>query len=168
MRILSITGGGVWGAGVAYFNRLVSKKIAEPSEYFEGFAGTSTGAIIAACYAHGLGAYEVDDLYRKKVGKIFTKNNWFKRLAPAVPRYTNREFKKILKEVFGDTRMCDLRDCAKSCEGLTHNLKVAILARKGPTGRGTSAMRIGASTTSWQATRGAPPATSVYAAGEHG
>lgn len=108
MKILSVTGGGVWGAGVAYFNTLMARAIADPKDYFDGFAGTSTGAIIAACYAYGLNADEVDRLYRDKVKKIFTKNSWYKRLNPSTPTYTHKYFKQILAEVFGDVRMCDL------------------------------------------------------------
>ena len=108
MKILSISGGGVWGAGVAYFGKLMAKGVTEPRDYFDGFSGTSTGAIIAACYAHGLNSNEIDKLYRSKVRKIFTKNPWYKRVIPSVPRYTSREFKKVLNNVFGDTRMCDL------------------------------------------------------------
>lgn len=109
MRFLCISGGGVWGVGVAHFCKLMSSRIAEPREYFEGFAGTSTGAIIAACFAHGLTSKEVDDLYRSKIKKIFTKNSWWARLKPSTPRYTNRELKKILEEIFGNTKMHQLK-----------------------------------------------------------
>jgi patatin-like phospholipase/acyl hydrolase len=110
MKLLSICGGGVWGAGVASFLRSMSANIAEPRDYFDAFAGTSTGAIIAACYAAGKSSAEIDTLFKAHAAQIFTKEPWWKRKIPfsSTPTYTNREFIKILKAVFGDLRMCDL------------------------------------------------------------
>ena len=52
---------------------------------------------------------QVDYLYQNNVDDIFTKYPWYKRLQPSCPRYDNKHFKKVLKEVFGDAKMTDLK-----------------------------------------------------------
>jgi patatin-like phospholipase/acyl hydrolase len=110
MKILSITGGGVWGAGVSNFLNKLGKKTAEPKDYFDVFAGTSTGSIIAACLAFGMSGEEIEKIYDENIKRIFTTYPWWKRKIPftSYPTYQNKYFKQILKKVFGDTRMCDL------------------------------------------------------------
>jgi hypothetical protein len=111
-KMLAVCGGGVWGAGVANATSLFSVKFQdhglEFSEYFDCFAGTSVGAIVAACYAHGLTSFEVNALFEKYLKKIFTKQNFFKRMWPSTPKYTNKYFREVLGEVFGEMTMGEL------------------------------------------------------------
>ena len=95
---LSVEGGGALGIGpLAFMCRMeqdLGKKI---SDLTSAFAGTSTGAIIAACLAEGMSAHEVFDLYRSNLKKIFTKYSWYKRLQPKCPTYDNTNLKKLLR-----------------------------------------------------------------------
>ena len=96
---LSVEGGGALGIGpLAFMCRMeqdLGKKI---SDLTSAFAGTSTGAIIAACLAEGMSAHEVFDLYRNNLKKIFTKYSWYKRLQPKCPTYDNTNLKKLLRD----------------------------------------------------------------------
>ena len=95
---LSVEGGGALGIGpLAFMCRMeqdLGKKI---SDLTSAFAGTSTGAIIAACLAEGMSAHEVFDLYRNNLKKIFTKYSWYKRFQPKCPTYDNTNLKKLLQ-----------------------------------------------------------------------
>lgn len=86
-RILSFDGGGIRG--------VFSLKVAEHLERhfrvargrpdlvlrdeFDFFAGTSTGAIIAACLAWGMSVGEILDLYLKRGAEMFAQAEWYRR-----------------------------------------------------------------------------------------
>ena len=110
MKILSICGGGVFGVGASAFLREMANHTADAKDYFDVFAGTSTGAIIAACLSIGMQSKDIEKLYDNNIKKIFTKYPWWKRRIPfsSCPTYDNRYFKRILKDVFGNIRMSDV------------------------------------------------------------
>lgn len=98
---ISVNGGGALGIGpLAFMCRLesdpafVGQTISKRSS---AFAGTSTGAIIAACLAEGKSAHDTFELYRKNLKKIFTKYPWYKRMTAGCPTYDNSNLKKLLK-----------------------------------------------------------------------
>ena len=95
---ISISGGGILGIGPLQFMcRLesdIGKKLTDQSV---AFAGTSTGAIIAACLAEGMSAHEIFDLYKSNLKKIFTKYPWYKRITSTCPTYDNSNLKSMLQ-----------------------------------------------------------------------
>jgi len=99
---ISVNGGGALGVGpLAFMCRLESaiggKKLGNLAV---AFAGTSTGAIIAAGLNEGYSAHDLHKLYRDNLKKIFTKYSWYKRLDPKCPTYDNSYLKKLLGEKF--------------------------------------------------------------------
>ena len=98
---ISVNGGGALGVGpLAFMCRLeqdIGKKLGDLAV---AFAGTSTGAIIAAGLDEGYSAHELYDLYRGNLKKIFTKYPWYKRLTTTCPTYDNSYLKSLLKEKF--------------------------------------------------------------------
>jgi patatin-like phospholipase/acyl hydrolase len=96
---ISIDGGGILGIGPLYYmtkiEQFYGKKI---SDLAVGFAGTSTGAIIASLLAEGYSAHEIYDLYKSQAKNIFDSYPWYKRLQPSCPKYNNEKYIKILKD----------------------------------------------------------------------
>lgn len=95
---ISISGGGALGCGPLQFmcrlEQDLGKKLTDQSI---AFAGTSTGAIIAACLNEGMSAHDIFDLYKKNLKKIFTKYPWYKRALPTCPTYDNSTLKDLLE-----------------------------------------------------------------------
>lgn len=112
LRILSLDGGGIRG----YYSALLLARLEEARpgflEGFDLFAGTSTGSIIALGLAMGLPAAEAAALYRRNAARIF-ETSWGERLRDANgligPRYSARRFAAVLRNVFGDCRLQDLK-----------------------------------------------------------
>lgn len=99
--LLAIDGGGLFGAGVANW-------IPKLGDYqFDYYAGTSVGSILASCFAIGLKASEVRDMFNGEMPrKIFTTPGFPKNLNPLrAATYDNVEAKKVLREVFGDIQV---------------------------------------------------------------
>jgi patatin-like phospholipase/acyl hydrolase len=96
---ISISGGGLLGIGPLQFmcrlEQDLGKKLTNQSI---AFAGTSTGAIIAACLAEGMSAHDIFDLYKNNLKKIFTKYPWYKRALSTCPTYDNSNLKKMLQD----------------------------------------------------------------------
>jgi hypothetical protein len=86
-RILSFDGGGIRGVFslqiLARIEELFRKEQRRNdlvlADIFDLFAGTSTGAIIAACLAWGMSVREVEELYLKCGPEIFAKVPWYSR-----------------------------------------------------------------------------------------
>lgn len=99
--VISVAGGGALGIGPLAFlckvEQLIGKKIPDIAQ---AYAGTSTGAIIAAGFAEGYSAHDLYDLYRSNLKKIFTKYGVLQRLKPKCPTYNNSNLKKLLQEKF--------------------------------------------------------------------
>ncbi len=101
-RLLCIDGGGFRGVYAAHIlARMEQEFIVNWSEHFHLIAGTSTGSIIAAGLAFGMKASEIADLYKKHGTQIFPR-----RGTPCFglwrSRYNNHYLRSLLKEVFGD------------------------------------------------------------------
>lgn len=69
-------------------------------DYFDLVAGTSTGAIIAACLALGKSVKEIQDFYRKFANDMFTPTRGIKHFFRA--KYDNKPLAEQLQVVFGD------------------------------------------------------------------
>jgi hypothetical protein len=99
--VISVAGGGALGIGPLAFlckvEQLLEKSV---SDVAQAFAGTSTGAIIAAGLAEGYTAHDLYDLYRGNLKKIFKKYGIIQRLKPKCPTYDNTNLKKVLQENF--------------------------------------------------------------------
>lgn len=109
-RILSLDGGGVRGVlSVRLLERLV-EKCPHLLSKTHLFAGTSTGAIIAACLAQKYDLKDIFDLYHLHSKTIFSepRNKWLGGYI-LTAKYSNKGLFKILKDTFGDTKLYDLR-----------------------------------------------------------
>ena len=112
--ILSIDGGGFRGAYSAYLlKRMEEAWGIDWRARFNLFAGTSTGAIIAAGLAHGQSAGSLYALYTEHGQEIFEKG-WFAKLdrlgltSLLKSRYSNKKLKTCLRDIFGDTQLQDI------------------------------------------------------------
>lgn len=108
-RILSLDGGGVRGIISIQFVKRIEAILrarygGSPdfrlSDYFDMFAGTSTGAIIAAGLALGRSAEEIEALYLDLAPKVFSGSFW--RLLMWRSRFDHAKLAAILKREFGD------------------------------------------------------------------
>lgn len=114
-RILALDGGGVRGIlTIGYLERIEELLRARHggsedfrlSHYFDLIAGTSTGAIIAACLAKGMQVGEVRKLYESLADSVF-KPLFFRRGILRV-RYSAKGLRDLLKEVFQNNTMGSL------------------------------------------------------------
>ena len=128
-KILSIDGGGIRGiipgqVLIALEHKLqtASKKPdAHLADFFDFFAGTSTGGILCLIYLcpdaddpsrSRFTAQEAVDLYVKKGQDIFDVSTWQQiRSGNGIfdEKYDAAPFEKLLKKYFGDTRLSELR-----------------------------------------------------------
>lgn len=117
--ILSIDGGGTRGIIPATILDLLFKDIAAirpaiktPTDFFDLFAGTSTGGIICIGLTHGLAPADLVDLYLNKAKTIFHDTGWddlrdgFGKNIGA--DYSNKRFGKILTDLFGKATLADI------------------------------------------------------------
>lgn len=117
-KILAIDGGGIRGVVPAHIIQLMHSKFGvTPAKHFDLIAGTSTGAIIAAALACEIDPATIIDLYKKHGSRIFRKKwslipswlglGWMKSLLHS--SYTHDELSKLLKEVFGDKKLGEIK-----------------------------------------------------------
>lgn len=117
-RILAIDGGGIRGIVPAHIvQRMYSEFGIIPAKKFDMIAGTSTGAIVAAALACEIDPSTILDLYKKHGERIFRKKwsmippwpgfGWMKSLLHST--YAHDELSELLKEVFGDKRLGELK-----------------------------------------------------------
>lgn len=111
-RILSADGGGSRGlVSAKLLERLVTK---DPNLIIKTklFAGTSTGSFIALGLAYGMEPKDLTNLYLNNVKDIF-KDSWLNEIVTlgslVGPDYDNTKLKSILEDIFGDTRLGDLK-----------------------------------------------------------
>jgi hypothetical protein len=114
VQILAIDGGGVRGvvpsATLAYWETELGF---ETPDRFSLFAGTSTGAIVAAALATGVSAKRVLGLFQERAPAIFSREGLglservlsFKGWA--LPAYSNDALRDALYEVIGDATLGD-------------------------------------------------------------
>src|SRR3989339_930635 len=109
-KILSIDGGGIRGIYAAYILKRIREDInINFSECFDLIVGTSTGSIIAAALANNYPIEKVCDFYIKEGKKIFRKNilSFWKIFGS---KYNNKYLAEKLDEVFGDTKLSDIKN----------------------------------------------------------
>ena len=132
-RILSFDGGGIRGAfGIGLVQGLEERLGRPITDYFDLLAGTSTGAITAACLAHGRAAADVQQFYDDNADLIFKPRPerqpamWLRPVYPLVrkvfhsrtggnfddlfrSRYCPMALEMAFRDGFGNATMSDLR-----------------------------------------------------------
>ncbi len=104
-RILTIDGGGIRGVyAIAILQRIESllrEKRGRPdlvlADEFDLFAGTSTGAIIAASLAWGMPVGVIDEMYAEHGRAMFSRSSLLRRIRA---RYRSDRIAELFKEVF--------------------------------------------------------------------
>jgi Patatin-like phospholipase len=111
-QVLALDGGGVRGiVTLRMLEAFEERSGVQAGDYFDLFAGTSTGAIIAALLAfRRLAAREVLGLYRELVGRVFEWSLSSSRIGRLTSRVMySRDFAEgRLAELFGDTTLGEL------------------------------------------------------------
>ena len=113
-RILSLDGGGLRGLITArLLDRLNNDpKIAGFLDDVDLYVGTSTGGILALGLACGKTPNDICALYKNKGKKIFDDSIWdnIRDLGKTIgAEYSNKHLKKELKNIFGDTKLKDIK-----------------------------------------------------------
>ena len=128
-HILALDGGGVRGIVTLRMLEAFEDRFGIAArDFFDLFAGTSTGAIIAALLAfRGLAARDILDLYRELVGRVFEWSFASSKLGRLVSRVMySREFAESrLRELFGDATLGGMPDGPRGPRGIlltTHDL----------------------------------------------
>ena len=128
-HVLALDGGGVRGIVTLRMLEAFERRFSvRAADFFDLFAGTSTGAIIAALIAFGrLSAPEILALYRELVGRVFAWSLASSRLGRLFARvmYPRDFADSKLSELFGETRLGDLSDGPRGPRGVlftTHDL----------------------------------------------
>ena len=107
-RILALDGGGLKGILTLGYLEALEQRLRQRhgndpgfrlSDYFDLIAGTSTGAIIAACLALGMSVGEVLEKYQKLGRNVFSRD-WL-RQGVIRARYDKGRLESELKTVFG-------------------------------------------------------------------
>ncbi|MGB8645352.1 MAG: patatin-like phospholipase family protein, partial [Anaerolineae bacterium] len=114
--ILSCDGGGILGIITLQCLKQLEQTVGAPVfELFDMFAGTSTGAIIAASLAAGVSVDELIALYRDRRAQIFTHTlfhrgpfRWLGRYNIFIPKYDKAPIRRMLREVFQDHVLAEL------------------------------------------------------------
>ncbi|HTU26245.1 MAG TPA: patatin-like phospholipase family protein, partial [Pirellulales bacterium] len=114
-RILAIDGGGIRGVIAASWLWLLEEQLQfrfgkNLHDVFDVFAGTSTGAVIAAGLAcKGFDAERISKLYRREGGKIFDPRGLLEaRWLWQGPKYTSDGLQAVLEREFGDRTLRDV------------------------------------------------------------
>jgi uncharacterized protein len=106
-KILTLDGGGIRGMitveVLKQIETLLRKELNRGSDfvladYFDYIAGTSTGAIIAACLSLGWPVDKIRDFYRSSGAKMFDKASLLKRFKYS---YEDEDLKGLLQQEFG-------------------------------------------------------------------
>ena len=110
-RILSLDGGGIRGVLSARLLQRLEEAVPGFLDKTELFAGTSTGAILACGFAHGLNPIQLVDLYRQKGVNIFQSDilhelGSFWGVTGA--KYNTDHRLESIKSAFGDLKLADL------------------------------------------------------------
>lgn len=115
-KILSCDGGGIRGLITTVILERLEQKLGDRlNKYFDMFAGTSTGSIIACCIAKGMPASEIRRFYEDKGKDIFPDMNldfWWNGLLerikqgdPSLPLFSSAGLEKVLQDshIFGES-----------------------------------------------------------------
>ena len=127
--MLALDGGGVRGIVTLRMLEAFEERFGVAAgDFFDIFAGTSTGAIIAALLAfRDFSARQILDLYRDLVGRVFQWSLSSSRIGRLFSRVMySREFAEgKLAEAFGESRLGELGAGARGPRGIlltTHDL----------------------------------------------
>ncbi len=108
---ISIDGGGIKGVAAARaLIDLEAELFKNDKSFVDTFrlvAGSSTGAIIAACITSGVKAKKIFDLYTSLGGLVFKKNPLLRPWPFCSHRYSNKALKQELTKLIGDRKMKD-------------------------------------------------------------
>lgn len=108
-RILSVCGGGVRGLFAAKCVNEIHEKIGiNIHDSFDLFAGTSTGALIAASLAANKSPELLTNIYKDNADRIFGHKNWFSCSGLIKAKFKSAHLEKKLKDIFRDTKIGDL------------------------------------------------------------
>jgi len=114
LRILSIDGGGTRGIIPAtILNCIFEETGKSPVEFFDVFAGTSTGGIIILSLGVGRKTYEIMELYLNGAKDIFKDNKIddIRDLGNLIgAQYSQKKLKELLVEAYENQTMGDLND----------------------------------------------------------
>src|SRR5690606_3315326 len=140
-RILSIDGGGISGIMAGIFLVALEERIKAATEnrdahlidYFDFFAGTSTGGILVSILRcpeendpsnQKYSAKDALDIYVEHGTNIFTATRWrrfLSRFGLLSERYNDTVFKNVLEDYFGD---CKLSELLKPCIITAYNIEL--------------------------------------------
>ena len=112
-KILSIDGGGIRGIFPAHILKCIQERLdIDVYDYFDMFAGTSTGSIIAAGIACRKHPSEIVSLYENCGADIFSqpiRSYWPSILKQGMhSKYENTQLKNVLCKEFGNTVLGDI------------------------------------------------------------
>jgi len=108
-KILAIDGGGFRGTYSAHLLHRIEEEFSiDWRTDFKLIAGTSTGAIIAACLALGIPAKRVVKLYENHGRDIFPKRGIFK-MGLFSSKYDNKGLRKVLETLFESAKLGDIQ-----------------------------------------------------------
>lgn len=104
-RILTLDGGGIRGVFslqiLARIEAMMREDAGRPdlvlADVFHLFAGTSTGAIIAACLSWGMSVEQIHSLYVEHSARMFTRERWYGRWRS---KYRAKELEDFFREWF--------------------------------------------------------------------
>ena len=121
-RILAIDGGGIRGLVSCTWLDAVETTLANAGKpgllgSFDLLAGTSTGALVACGLGLGMSPQTLAALYRDRrtgifpgtAGKLWSRARRLFRHGLSAPRYDGKGLEAVLRDVFGDRRMGELR-----------------------------------------------------------
>lgn len=121
-RILSIDGGGIRGLVSCTWLGGVEDALAKAGKpgllaNFDLMAGSSTGALIACGVGLGLAPDALAELYRARSGEIFpgmatrlwSRASRFLSAGPSAPKYDGEGLERVLRDVFGEATLGQLR-----------------------------------------------------------
>ena len=106
-RILACDGGGIRGIITLHCLKALEDRVGPLVRYFDMFAGTSTGAMIAGALAAGTPVAELIDTYTRRRREIYTRSPlWF--LWPLATKYRKGPMHRFLRETFEEHRLAGL------------------------------------------------------------
>ncbi|MDZ4830468.1 MAG: patatin-like phospholipase family protein, partial [Phycisphaerae bacterium] len=113
-RLLALDGGRIRGMMSLQILKRIEKIVLEKElpgvttlgDYFDYIAGTSTGAIIAACLARGMSVAEIEQFYKRCGPDMFVRANLLKRLS-FTNKYESEPLAKKLREVLDENTTLD-------------------------------------------------------------
>jgi hypothetical protein len=118
-RMLACDGGGILGIISLGALREIERQLREITgekdlrlnQFFDYFAGTSTGGIIAAGLALGMDVEKIESIYMEEGPDIFDKRGLFERAVTRLrSKYSHKKLTKRLKKEFSDKSIYDLQE----------------------------------------------------------